>query len=385
MLALSVLVVLNNARVFRRAAAVDDDNIRLERTWQVMQSARVVPSESVENVMLSSVENGAKSMTNIDPSESVNNATLANAENKDKSAIAATNSTADYGSFSACLLTKDDSHFLIEWLAYHYHTLRLKHLIVAVDPNSKTSPSFIFEKWRNHGLMTIEQVTDVDFFNNSKTNQTGVDAHRYRQKKFYGYCLKKLKDVNRTWTLMIDVDEYLSYNTYTNHNVMTTDISTPGTFLSFLNDAEIKAPNETLHDLQKPCIMMPRLRYGSVESTTQEVNRNVPPAFNGTAFQTLRYRKYGNPRARKVYGAGKTIIDVSRISKKEMNPSNPHRPVSKCTRDVFLKPTAKVAFVVRHYLGSLEQFFFRSDGRQADEESIQIGMKSQHVRNYSVL
>ena len=48
---------------------------------------------------------------------------------------------------SACLLIMDSNHLLIEWLAYHYHVLRLRHLIVAVDPRSTTTPAYILQRW----------------------------------------------------------------------------------------------------------------------------------------------------------------------------------------------------------------------------------------------
>ena len=116
-----------------------------------------------------------------------------------------------------------------------------------------------------------------------------------------------------------------------------------------------------------PCIMMPRLRYGSVESTAEQVSRDVPIGFNGTAFQTLRYRKHGPPFQKRLYGPGKTIIDVSRIQNKHIRTANPHRPVKICTKEVFLKPD-KSPLIVRHYLGSMEQFLFRDDARQANME-----------------
>lgn len=36
---------------------------------------------------------------------------------------------------SACLLVKDENNNLPEWIAYHYHNLPLRYLVVAVDPN----------------------------------------------------------------------------------------------------------------------------------------------------------------------------------------------------------------------------------------------------------
>jgi hypothetical protein len=55
---------------------------------------------------------------------------------------------------AAALLIKDDNHWLIEWLAYHYHVLPLRHLVVTIDPDSKTSPRKILDRWK--GLMRID-------------------------------------------------------------------------------------------------------------------------------------------------------------------------------------------------------------------------------------
>lgn len=50
--------------------------------------------------------------------------------------------------FAACLLIKDDNEILNEWIAYHYHSLNMRFLIVAVDPHSSQSPSPILDKWK---------------------------------------------------------------------------------------------------------------------------------------------------------------------------------------------------------------------------------------------
>ena len=57
----------------------------------------------------------------------------------------------------------DDNHRLMEWMAYHYHVLPLRYMIVVVDPRSKTSPSSIFNEWRRKGVY-IEEWTDRDFW-----------------------------------------------------------------------------------------------------------------------------------------------------------------------------------------------------------------------------
>lgn len=46
-----------------------------------------------------------------------------------------------------CLLIKDDNDILSEWVAYHYHVFQMRRLIVAVDPDSKTSPLDVLEAW----------------------------------------------------------------------------------------------------------------------------------------------------------------------------------------------------------------------------------------------
>jgi hypothetical protein len=66
-------------------------------------------------------------------------------------------------SFLSPELSMDDNHRLMEWMAYHYHVLPLRYMIVVVDPRSKTSPSSIFNEWRRKGVY-IEEWTDRDFW-----------------------------------------------------------------------------------------------------------------------------------------------------------------------------------------------------------------------------
>lgn len=131
--------------------------------------------------------------------------------------------------FSACLLIRDDNDIINEWIAYHYHVLRMKRLIVGVDPNSETSPEKILTEWTD--LMEIDLWTDADYMpkeflrtgippkdhiqNITKFGEInhevnlGINAHRYRQKVFLTQCFKKLKVEKRTWAMHIDTDEYI--------------------------------------------------------------------------------------------------------------------------------------------------------------------------------
>lgn len=211
------------------------------------------------------------------------NASAAAAPGTPKAAAAAANGTTPppargpmSSSSSFCLLIKDDNDILPEWIAYHYHVMNMRRLIVAVDPDSETSPGDVLEKWGrtatakagggtgyggdgSDGLFDLDYTlwNDEDYMpeyfwrekdynrvpNNlgksvtvdPKTNLTmsewhrgadfenttqeevkadlqRVNNHRFRQKTFVSQCYSKLKKENRTWTIHIDTDEYMVVN-----------------------------------------------------------------------------------------------------------------------------------------------------------------------------
>jgi hypothetical protein len=353
---------------------------------------------------------------------SSNNANTNSNNSNNTITSAAPNNNNNNNSFSACLLTMDDNHFLIEWLAYHYHTLPLRHLIVAVDPRSKTSPSHIFDKWRhrngnrnnnnNHhhgmGMMVIDEWSDRDYFNTTEEDITvkklkfpklsrATNLHRLRQTTFYEECLRSLKRQGRSWTLLIDTDEYLAYNTHTDHHLIISKknnatVETPGTFLSFIQrELNKKNKNETMlrtRFQQPPCIMIPRLRYGSKESSPEQVAKDVPVVpplnnytFNASAFVTLNWRKHAPLNSIKINRVTKAIVDVSQIPYEDMFIENLHHPTKYCSeRLVTMRITNRATYlVVRHYLGTWEQFSFRDDVRKVD------GMRGQKVRQQNNL
>jgi hypothetical protein len=273
----------------------------------------------------------------------------------------------------------DDTHFLIEWLAYHYHTLPLRHLIVAVDPNSKTSPSAIFDRWRDQGMI-IEEWSDRDFLKFTEEDIKGtkfsknMTMHRLRQKSFYQACMRKLKADNRTWTLLIDSDEYLAFNTHTKKLNVT--VEKPASVMTFLQQETAKKKKTTLQ--KSACIMIPRLRYGSKESAPEDVAKELPQGFNGSAFQTLRFRKHA-PLSSLVYNRiTKAIVDVSRVNRRKIG-GNVHVPVRTCNKKLLQRQVPKSPLVIRHYLGTYEQYNFRDDARKAD------GLKSDKVRYHGLL
>ena len=58
-------------------------------------------------------------------------------------------------SFSACLLVMDENFRLQEWIAFAYFTLRLRYIVVTVDPRSKQLPTKVLDLFRSELNMTI--------------------------------------------------------------------------------------------------------------------------------------------------------------------------------------------------------------------------------------
>jgi hypothetical protein len=203
-------------------------------------------------------------------------------------------------SFAGCLLVMDDNHFLPEWLAYHYFVLPLRSLIVAVDPRSKATPTPIFGRWKDSPLnITVWQ--DVDFMDRRGPSDS-VGLHRTRQSMFYNRCMNEHKRVDgATYTMLIDTDEYLMVNYDTIKSVRSTyspvPISEPGSVLKTLQHERENYPNENY--TASPCIQVPRIRFGSVESNSSEISASIPRdlqrlKWNASHFDTLRWRTHAN-------------------------------------------------------------------------------------------
>uniref|UniRef100_A0A7S1BBQ3 Uncharacterized protein n=1 Tax=Corethron hystrix TaxID=216773 RepID=A0A7S1BBQ3_9STRA len=144
--------------------------------------------------------------------------------------------------FSACMLVKDDNTILPEWLAYHYVSLPLRHLVVTVDPNSRTTPESVLRTWGmgseydpsgrdgedergKFPRMNIEMWTDADVFPDKTPLQrrkfadlSGLsmeeakERHRIRQPKFMDLCMQHHKRAGRKWVILADSDEYVTFS-----------------------------------------------------------------------------------------------------------------------------------------------------------------------------
>ncbi|CAB9522474.1 expressed unknown protein [Seminavis robusta] len=278
--------------------------------------------------------------------------------------------------FGACLLIKDDNHWLIEWLAYHYHVLPLRYLIVAVDPTSKTTPQHILDRWLFHIKIQVWKDDDFvtripKFMRKLYHNNTQVLFHRHRQNSFYIKCMQELKRKGKVpWVQLTDTDEFtaLNYASGPLYNLTKYHpIQTPGSILSFL----LHHQYVTNGTASSKCIYMPRYIFGTHDTPRKGlVNRNVPknnPILRGHDFVTQRFM-FRQPTS---MNNGKNLVHLEAIpmhilQQAQLGRMNVHRVSNTCpTQESFqgVNHVKRTMIKIHHYLGTQEQYLFRSDPR----------------------
>ena len=294
--------------------------------------------------------------------------------------------------FAGCLLWKDDNHYLIEWLAYHYHTLPLRRLILAKDPTATTSPTNILSRYR--GKINITEWTDVDYFSSSRIDirmkeiqkakakrkraHAWLELHRERQRTFMQRCMLQLmKEEQRwSWTLLLDVDEFLTINSLS-RGLFKAAIPTPVREIVENDNAHPNSPIPSIVDVlniarankvsmyMEPCIAVPRLLYGSYDESIQKnVQNDSTIHFNYQDFATYRW----SWRSRKKDGSNKAIVDLSRVNSSVLttfeDTRSVHRPVTAhCSQQNAWRSPKTSLLVANHYVGTEQQWNFRDDPR----------------------
>jgi len=300
-------------------------------------------------------------------------------------------------SLSACLLLKDDNDILGEYLAYHYHTMNLRHILVAVDPSSETSPSAILQEWQERTDLRATLWSDKDYmpepflekgyhippgliktdanaskwhvgFEDAETvrrDTMNIQNHRFRQVTFLSACLQHFRKKGHRWVIHTDTDEYIVVNPLLRQNPsrivhVPSNLSTPNALFQMMD--AIPKSKQILKSSNYPCISMPRLLFGSVEdSNTTKSN-----------LETMRWIHHTSYEDKERNAQPKVLIDVSEVSlDDEMFKAKPfsiHRPSkAKCRRigQLSFKRTEDYPFAVNHYLGSWERYVGRNDTRRS--------------------
>jgi len=113
----------------------------------------------------------------------------------------------------------DDNHWLVEWLAYHWFALPLRHLTVYVDPNSATSPHPIFERWDTPPYDLTVHVWNGTYVPRISPHLLLLDpnlteARRQHlgvvdvQSRFLRDCMLHYKSIKwPSWVVLVDTDE----------------------------------------------------------------------------------------------------------------------------------------------------------------------------------
>eukprot|EP00980_Cylindrotheca_fusiformis_P016619 scaffold4973_cov135-Cylindrotheca_fusiformis.AAC.37 len=311
---------------------------------------------------------------------------------------------------SFCLLTKDDGEILNEWIAYHYHVLNMRRLIVAVDPLSTTSPVPLLQKWKDLFGMNIEIWKDEDFMpdyflqggdqgkikdfvknfqfqNNATADEkrklSMVNNHRFRQHTFVSRCLWEVKTrfagaQKGNWVAHVDSDEYIIINPKARtmvdemKPVVVPQTPSAGSLLKYLNGVVGNFPSERL---RPKCLLMPRILYlPQIHDSKAKTDVIDTHNWNTDRFETLHWevhRDLSEPT-----GLQKPIMDVGVLQRthqifKEGIIHAVHQPLrpgpgdcSGLTHEPDLEKWNQYPLAVNHYVGSLERYLQRDDIRR---------------------
>jgi hypothetical protein len=180
--------------------------------------------------------------------------------------------------------------------------------------------------------------------------------------------MRQLKRENKTFVALIDADEFLNvpnpnWKYFPVLQQQTRRNYRSWTVLEFLR---------RLHWYKQtslPCISLPRLRFGPKERTLEKYgNHSLLRAINASAsdFVTLRWVWHGELNDHQINKAGKALVDVSKIPSTSfaIEQTDPHRPVRDyCSEDSVWIQNIDSPLVLQHYIGTFEQWSFRSDPR----------------------
>lgn len=307
--------------------------------------------------------------------------------------------------FSACLLIRDDNQLLNEWIAYHYHTLKLRYLVVAVDPDSQASPRTILQRWQNLTDLRFLEWSDVDYmpdrflrngyviplqringnasaskYHAGHEDETAVrhdlqriHNHRFRQLTFLSACYRHLRHDHKTWVLHIDTDEYLTVNPVLRRKgklgqlAVPTDLRPSHVLFRFLSAIRYRPRLNKQSNF--PCISLPRLLFGSLATTTTKEHIEVQSIpFRLDKFETLQWKHHTSYVDRERNALPKVIVDVSVVNETDemfqRKAFSIHRPSKKLCRfvdQIDFNKTDSFPLVVNHYLGSWERYTSRQN------------------------
>lgn len=329
------------------------------------------------------------------------------------------------GGIAVCLAFSDDNMILPEWLAYHYTTLPLRHLVLLLDPQSRTSPQDILDRWNQSNLVRSWIWTDSDImdpYNLHKMNRlaeenTADSLHKRlktRQKDFITACnqfFKRLSEEEQeeyddntsriTWVGHFDVDEFVVPNRVARweRKARKKKKLEPSRHLKgklLFRDA-LKLRHKFLDPLfqQKDhqqvtaldvlntarqyyrfpnCLAMGRWNHGSkqLKDAIEEESflwKSKEGWINTSRLETLQYMRGDQPVRPTEKIMGKMIVDISQISMSNLTRAiSPHKPLPEPHCGSSQINHMESALILNHYKGSWERYSFRNDTRRTYEQ-----------------
>ena len=303
---------------------------------------------------------------------------------------------------SACLINLEDTIRLAEWIPYHYATLPLGSVVIALDPNNS-------ERGTNRTLELIRLWKDkIDitlwpeyFLPKDKRFKKRQSYVRERQVYFANQCLGYHKRQNRTWTLLTDNDEYMTFNYVHddeeikyNHPAahkskvkkridhdrktymhLRKDLPSQNetTILDFINRSNINNTGGGEHSSEKQlqflpnCVRLPGIHYGGdigVNRTFVDQDWSHGNVVDPYLLSTIRNIHHAKRNSK----FSKVMIDVSRVETKDLEWTSSnhaktiHNPSKVCGFNGKNDSGADYyssLFRLNHYLGSIESYLER--------------------------
>ena len=314
--------------------------------------------------------------------------------------------------FSMCAIIKDENNNLLEWTAYHYTMINLRHLILCNDLDSVSSPLKILDRWKS---MIKVDVWEVNDFSPPRVvrNKTSYRDYVGRQMQCFRKCMDRFKKYNRTWSIYIDPDEYLTFNpvaddddkcifyenegnqSNTKFMVYNESLLPKNCKKQTLQKLKNRGGNETIitslwkkrselptnitsktiseYIEEEPtwsrfnCHLLPRLQFGSKQETNEKILRyNIPTRFHAQNFTTLSFFAHGRRSDFSTNKWAKCIVDVSRLDR--ISPRNPHYMAIGCGGEQkgFVDHD-KSLLRVNHYVGTENSFFVKNDEHRTEQ------------------
>ena len=279
--------------------------------------------------------------------------------------------------FGACLMFKDDLELLPEWIAYHYVSLPLRHLVIGLDRGNRQDPFPVLNRYNGTELrFTVfqpERNSSVD----PRLTVTKEESHHgliLRQKQFVSKCALYLQGLGYGWTTLIDPDEFVAPNHIgDDEEELEQHLGQPSSsgveMRRTLNQGGFRKVIDRLQEWEKSgvlpkaaCFTMPRLLIGALENSTCD-KMNMEGKLHLSTIRFVQYAPKGDFSHSKF---GKVMIDLSRYPSAALKPGairSIHRP-SKDLCSSAVPHFLSTPLILQHYIGSWERYQSRADGRR---------------------